>query len=82
LEALQRRYSKASEGILDCKTFDEYRFLVGGLRAYEDMATLPDTVIVTEEVLREQSRTADARNRAADAERASTRYASTWFARP
>ena len=79
LEALQARYSQVAAGLTECKDYAEYRFLVGGLKAYEDVFMLPELVLIKQETLRDhtESRNASASNAAGD--RRAGRLNSRWY---
>lgn len=77
---LQERISALAEGLLVCGDFAEYQKVVGGLRAYEEMATLPDLVIAKMEELRGRTIAADTNARTAADEYRSHRYGSRYWA--
>lgn len=64
--------AELAEGLLRCEDFASYRYLVGAIKAYEEMAVLPEQVLMKEEELRDRTRDTDA---AADSERRAIRYA-------
>jgi len=80
---VQSRYSSLAEGLMDCKDFATYQKVLGGLKAYEEMVTLPDLVIAKLEELRDRTDESGRNTRIAADEYRAHRFGSRyWSERP
>lgn len=70
-ELLGRRFEEIAEGLLSCGDFAAYRYVVGALKAYEEMAVMTEQVLMKQEELRDRTRDSTA---AAESDQRALRY--------
>jgi len=76
---VERRYSEVAEGLLKCKDYAEYRFIVGALGALQEAYGLPDLVIAKWEEIRDHTRRSASRDTSAERESAAHTFSSRWW---